>query len=124
MQACSMPPADRRRQIQRVGKDLMQHYGRKKYYTVDEVKQANLRQCISLDFWCWSHAMFNSHHDFDALHLSLGEACNYASMKSDMLSAVSGAVDATSWFDFDFDLSWIEFPDLDWSIFDIFDVDL
>lgn len=124
MRACAVRPADRRKQIQSVGNDLLQHYGRKKYYTVQEVRRANEQQGISPDFACWSHAAFNSHADFDAFHESLGETCDYTAMKADMLSAVSKTDDAASWFNFDFDLSWLEFPDLDWSIFDFFDVDI
>ena len=122
MRDCTMRPADRRQQIQRVGNDLLKHYGKKKRYTVNEVMWANERQGVPLDFACWSHAIFNSHADFDAYHESIGESCNYAAMKADMLSAVSTADDATSWLDFDFDLPWLEFPDLDWSIFDAFDI--
>ncbi len=40
-------------------------------------------------------------------------------MKGEMLSTVSNAVD-TSWFDLD--LSWLEFPDIDLSLFDFFDL--
>jgi hypothetical protein len=40
-------------------------------------------------------------------------------MKAEMLSSVSDATD-TSWFDFD--LSWLEFPDIDFSLFDFLDV--
>lgn len=119
-----MRPADRRKQIQRVGNDLLQHYGKKRHYTVREVQRANLRQAIPLDFCCWSHAAFNSHGDFDAFHQSLGESCDYLAMKADMLSAVSKTDDAASWFNFDFDLSWLEFPDIDWSLFDVFDIDV
>lgn len=121
MRACAMRPANRKQQIQRVGNDLLQHYGKKTYYTIDEVMNANLRQGVPLDFGCWSHAVFNSHRDFDAFHESIGEACDYTAMKADMLGAVSAIAESTSWFDFD--LSWLEFPDLDWSIFDVFDAD-
>lgn len=114
-----MRPADRRRQMKLVGDDLVKTYGRKQFYSVEEVKAANRRQHVSLDFGCWSHAAFNSHRDFDAYHQSIGESCDYVSMKADMLSSVSTATD-TSWFDID--LSWLEFPDIDWSIFDFFDI--
>ena len=102
-----------------VGDDLFKNYGRKQFYTVDEVRSANRRQAIPLDFGCWSHAAFNSHRDFDAYHQSIGETCDYIGMKADMLSSVSTVGDS-SWFDFD--LSWLEFPDIDFSIFDFFDV--
>jgi hypothetical protein len=84
-------------------------------------EDANRRQGIGADFFCWSHAAFNSHGDFDAYHRSIGEDCDYASMKAEMLASVS-SVDDASWFDID--LSWLEFPDVDWSIFDFFNVDL
>jgi hypothetical protein len=114
-----MKPTDRRRQVKLVGDDLVKNHGRKSFYSVEEVKAANRRQGIGLDFGCWSHATFNSHKDFDAYHQSIGESCDYVSMKAEMLSSVSTAAD-TSWFDVD--LSWLEFPDIDWSIFDFFDL--
>ncbi len=119
MRACAMAPADRRKQVQVVGNDLVKHYGKKRYYTVQEVKEANRRQNIHLDFGCWSHATFNTHSDFDQYHQSIGESCDYAAMKSEMLSSVSSATD-TSWFDFN--LSWLEFPDIDFSLFDFLDL--
>lgn len=62
--------------------------------------------------------MFNSHEDFDRLHSAVGYACDYAAMKAQMLRAVASE-ETTDWFDWD--LSWLEFPDLDLSIFDFFD---
>jgi hypothetical protein len=118
MPACSISPANRRQQTRAVGSDLLKNYGRKQYYSVEEVKSANRRQNIGLDFGCWSHATFNSHTDFDAYHQSIGESCDYISMKGEMLSSVSAATDS-SWFDLD--LSWLEFPDIDFSLFDFLD---
>lgn len=111
---------DRRRHVQRVGNDLVRHHGKRKYYSVHEVRQANRRQAIDLDLACWSHAFFNSRADFDRDHLERGEACDYAAMKAEMLASLSDD-SPSSWFDFDLDLSWLEFPDIDWSIFDFFD---
>lgn len=118
MTTCSISPSDRRHQVSVVGSDLVRHYGKKENYSIQEVKNANRRQGINVDVVCWSHAVFNTHTDFDLYHETLGETCDYASMKSDMLSSVSKAdiaVDA-SWFDID--LSWLSFPDLDFSLFD------
>lgn len=114
MPAKKIQPAERRDQVRRVGNDLVRSHGQKLFYSVDEVKAANRRQNVSAAFDCWSLAAFTSHRDFDAYHLSAGENCDYLSMKSDMLSTVSTAAD-TSWFDFD--LSWLELPDIDWSFF-------
>jgi hypothetical protein len=63
--------------------------------------------------------MFSTRRDFDAHHAATGEACDYSEMRSQMLAAVSAKDE--SWFNWDLDLSWIEFPDIDWSIFDFFD---
>lgn len=118
MTACAIKPEDQRKQVRLVGNDLVKNYGKKKYYSVQEVKDANRRQGIDIDLYCWSHAFFNSHIDFDAYHESIGESCNYLEMKKEMMEAVSCS-DDTSWFDFE--LSWLEFPDMDWSIFDFLD---
>jgi hypothetical protein len=123
LRACAISPADRRRQVQLVGNDLVKHHGKKSFYSIDEVRNANRRQGIDLDVACWSHAIFNSHEDFDRYHMMLGEACDYVAMKADMLRSVSSSAMSdqdTSWFDWD--LSWIEFPDIDWSLFDFIDL--
>jgi hypothetical protein len=121
--ACAIKPEDRRKQVRLVGSDLVKNYGRKPFYTVQEVKNANRRQGINYDVACWSHAFFNSHTDFDEYHKRIGEGCDYIAMKKEMAESVSFTPDAGSWFemDFDFDLSWLELPSVDWSIFDFFD---
>lgn len=119
MRACTITPVDRQKQVRLVGGDLLKNYGRKKFYSVQEVKDANKRQGIGLDFACWSHATFNSHSDFDAYHESIGETCDYVAMKGEMLSSVSSSADS-AWFDLD--LSWLEFPEIDWSIFEFLDL--
>jgi hypothetical protein len=124
MSACYISPSDRRRQVSIVGNDLVRHYGKKENYSIQEVRNANRRQGINVDVVCWSHAVFNSHTDFDQYHETLGETCDYVSMKSDMLSSVSNAsstsdasiaADSSS---FDVDSSWLSFPDIDFSFFD------
>ncbi len=118
MRACAIKPEDRRRQLQLVGNDLLKNYGKKKYYSVMEVKNSNKRQGIGIDVGCWSHAFFNTHKDFDDFHTRMGESCDYVSMKSEMLGSVSRTQESAL---FDFDLSWLELPDIDLSIFDFFD---
>ncbi len=115
---CTISPADKRLQAKRVGDDLLRNCGKRKFYTVEQVRESNRRAGVSIDVACWSHAMFNSHSDFDRLHATAGEGCDYIAMKAEMLLSV--ASDGSSdWFDFD--LSWLDFPDLDVSIFDFFD---
>jgi len=115
---CTITPEDKRRQAQLVGDDLLHHYGKRNFYSVQQVRDANRRNKIDLDLACWSHALFNTHSDFDQLHAASGEACDYAAMKAEMLRSMATDSSA-SWFDFD--LSWLEFPDLDISLFDFFD---
>ena len=119
MRACAIKPNDRKDQVKRVGEDLVRNYGKKRFYTIQEVKDANRRSKIGIDFGCWSHATFNSHEDFDTYHQSIGENCDYAAMKNEMLSSVSSSSDTSL---FDIDMSWLEFPDIDWSIFDFLDI--
>lgn len=119
---CALPPGDKRAQARRVGGDLVRHHGKREFYTIEQVRAANRRSGVGLDVACWSHALFNTHGDFDALHRAAGEACDYVAMKRPMLASVSSGDGAYSWLDFDFDLSWLEFPDIDWSIFDFFDL--
>lgn len=116
---CAISPQDKQAQALAVGDDLVRHHGKRKFYTVEQVKESNRRRNIDIDVACWSHAMFNSHEDFDRLHSGVAEGCDYAAMKSEMLRAVATDHSAT-WFDWD--LSWLEFPDLDFSLFDFFDL--
>lgn len=112
---CALAPNDKQRQTRRVGEDLLRHHGKRNFYSVQQVHTANQRNRIDLDVACWSHALFNTHEDFDQLHAAAGEACDYLAMKAEMLRSLTRG-GASSWFDFD--LSWLEFPDLDVSLFD------
>lgn len=109
-----------RKQAKLVGDDLMGRFGKRKFYSVEQVKAANRRCNIQLDVACWSHALFNAHEDFDRMHAAAIEGCDYIEMKRSMLQSMSHGDDG-NWFDFDFDLSWLEFPDIEWSIFDLLD---
>lgn len=122
MPACAIKPEDRRKQLRLVGNDLIKTHGKRPFYSVQEVKDANRRQGIDYDVVCWSHAFFNSHFDFDDYHYRMGESCDYIAMKREMAESITSAsTESGSWFDFDFDLSWIELPSIDWSSFDVFD---
>ncbi|GDY11738.1 hypothetical protein LBMAG53_06160 [Planctomycetota bacterium] len=120
MPACALKPSDKRAQIIAVGKDLVEHHGKKNFYTIDEVKAANHRLKIIDDYVCWSHAFFNSRLDFDLYHAAKGELCDYFSMKSELAQSISPTdADQSS---FNFDLSWLELPNIDWSTLNIFDI--
>lgn len=115
---CAISPRDKQNQAKLVGDDLLRHHGKRKFYSVHQVRAANERCNIQPDYACWSHALFNTHHDFDGLHASAGVVCDYLGMKREMLESLSSG-GYSGWFDFD--LSWLDFPEIDLSIFDFFD---
>ena len=105
-----------RKQIRMVGIDLLRTHRKRKQYSVAQVQDANRRQGVGPDFVCWPHSFFNSHSDFDALHRTLGEICDYGAMKMQLLESLT-VTHETLWFDVN--LSWPELPDIDLSIFEL-----
>ena len=104
-----------------VGNDLAATHGKKKYYTQKEVKSSLNKSGYGVDVQCWAYSLFMDHESFDQYHASIGESCDYLTMKESMISSVTDSA-SDSWFDFDFDLSWLELPDIDLSsIFDFID---
>lgn len=103
-----------------VGDDLLQHHGQKKFYSQREIEKANRRHDLPIDVHCWLYCLYMDHNSFDAYHKEIGEACDYSSMKSSMVAAITDHK-SDSWFDFDWDLSWLELPDIEFgSFFDFF----
>lgn len=120
MTSCALPPADKKAYGKSVGEELVKTFGKKKYYSPEQVKKASSQTKYDIDWHCWAMCLYTSPSDFDAYHRSIGGSCNYADMKSEMTSALTdGASD--SWFDID--LSWLEWPDFDLSsVFDFIDI--
>lgn len=113
---------DQMRELEKkVGNDLLKKHGKKRFYTPAQVQSSCKDLNIAIDWHCWAMCFFTDRSAFELFHESIGENCDYTSMKSSMVSAITdGASD--SWTDFDFDLSWIELPDIDFSdFFDFFD---
>ena len=120
MPACTLSPGNKRALAKAVGDDLLKHYGKKPYYSPQEVQDSRRRQAIDFDVSCWAHALFNSPEDFRLYHESIGEACDYVARRSEMISSL---VDGGGFNWLDIDLSWLDWPDIDLSgIFDWFDV--
>jgi hypothetical protein len=110
---------EKKKLAQRVGKDLTKRHGQKKFYSVREIGDALRRLDERVDLHCWAYCFFSNATDFAFYHASRGEACDYAAMKADMLDAVSNGASG-SWFDPD--LSWLDWPDFDFSgLFDFLD---
>ena len=119
MPASAITAAERKALSRKVGKDLIENYGKKKYYSKAMVDGAMRRQALNLDWSCWSYSLFTSPSEFSEIHHRLGETCDYASMRSKM---VSDATDGASGSWFDVDMSWLDWPDFDFgSAFDFFD---
>ncbi|WP_049722975.1 hypothetical protein [Gilvimarinus polysaccharolyticus] len=106
---------------QKVGANLVSSHGKKKYYSQSDISKAVVTSGFDSAITCWALSLFMHHDRFDDYHSSIGEDCDYSSMKESMLSAVT-EYDSESWFNFNIDLSWLELPDIDvGSVFDIFD---
>ena len=113
---CAPAPTDKREYITDIGKILVKENGKKKYYKPEEVKKAHRKSkwYDGLDFSCWGMSTFSSHSDFDEYHERTGEICDYAEMKTEMLSGISNS-NITDWTlipDIDLDASWLDFGDI------------
>jgi hypothetical protein len=117
---CTVEPKDKKELGTRVGHRLVRDYGKRRFYTPQQVRSAVHAESFPMDWACWGYALFCTPEDFAAVHRTLGEACDFAAMKADMTSAVTDGASG-SWFDLD--LSWLDWPDIDLSsVFDLFDV--
>lgn len=99
----AITPKDKRLLAQRVGRHLVSVYGKRKSYPPQVVK-ASMRRCDFPDVWdCWALSLFSSPNDFNVFHDAIGEACDYASMHSDM----RGVIDIPATADF-FSFDWLD----------------
>ena len=117
---CQLKPKDKKALISDVGKDLVRTQGKQKYYKPADVRRSAERCGYPIDVHCWAYSIFVTPEDFEALHQGIGEACNYAAMKAEVLSDLASGA---SFSLFDIDLSWLDWPDIDLpSLFDWFDL--
>ncbi len=119
---CAPAPTNKKEYITDIGKILVTENGKKKYYKPEEVKKAHQKSkwYDVLDFSCWAMCTFSSHSDFDRYHEETGEICDYAEMKTEMLSGFSASAD-TDWLslpDIDIDASWLDFGNMFDGIFE------
>ena len=114
MSTCNTPPKNKKEFIIKLGNHLNASYGKKPFYSVKETKDSMKSLDYPIDYFCWGHAVFNAAIDFHRHHQSIGETCDQAEMKAEMGNAFAEAADG-SWFDVD--LSWLEWPDIDFSSF-------
>lgn len=127
--SCPPAPAHKKEYVSEIGKILVENYGKRPYYTPEQVEYANKQtkwyNKYQLDFTCWAMSVFSSHNDFDRHHQATGEACDYSEMKTEMLSGMA-STNNSSWFDLssvdlpaiDIDASWLDFGDVFGSVFE------
>jgi hypothetical protein len=121
MGACALPVKDKKKLGAKVGNTLVKDYGKKKYYSVSEIKDAMKKNSYSIDYYCWGYSLYLPPDVFHEHHEKIGQVCDYESMRSEMVSAITDG-SSGSWFDVD--LSWFEWPDFDISsIFSSTDID-
>jgi hypothetical protein len=119
MPACELKPDDKKQFISDVGQDLVRRHGKQKYYPPDEVRQSRQSAGYPLDIECWAMVIFTTPEDFEFIHQAVGDACDYAAMKTEVLTDLAGT--SSFWLP-DVSLSWLEWPDIDLSsLFDWFD---
>jgi hypothetical protein len=110
---------DKRALGQAVGDELIKRHGKRRFYRVQEVVDVFDVLELSLDGLQWALAAYSSPAEFAAYSASIHSAADYAEMKSAMFEAMTGS-DSSSWFDLD--MSWLDWPDFDFSgFFDFFD---
>jgi len=123
---CPEAPTNKREYIEDVGKILIEDFGKKPFYKPEEVRQANRKtKWYDFDWGCWAMSVYSTHEDYDQYHAQAGELCDYAEMKTEMLSGMVSS-DSSGWFDtsgldlssFDIDASWLDFGDVFESIFE------
>jgi len=119
MASCELAPEDKKAYGKEVGEILVKNHGKKKFYSPEEVKTASSHSRFAMDWHCWAMCLYTSPSDFEAYHRSVGETCDYGSMKADMTSALTDGA-SESWFDLD--VSWLDWPDIELSsVFDFLD---
>ena len=67
-------------------KQLRKTYGRKLFYTTEEVTTAIRDVRASTEFSCFALGMFCDREAFDAHHAARGETCEYAAIRSEVFA--------------------------------------
>lgn len=70
-------------------KHLRDTYGRKLYYTAEEVREGAVALRVNTEFLCYALGMFCDQVAFDAFHVAAGEHCDYSVMRSEVFAHVA-----------------------------------
>ena len=117
MSACHVAPHDKRALVSAVGEELVSRHGKRRTYRAAQVRSALEARNFPIDVHCWAYCIFLSAPDFEGLHRAMGEVCDQAAMKAEVLADLAGD-GAVAFVSSGF--SWLQWPDLS-SLFDWFD---
>jgi len=67
--------------VRRLGSELVRRFGKRGFYSVEQVTQAVQRGKFSAAFIAYAHATFCSQADFDAHYGPLGVSCSYQGLR-------------------------------------------
>ena len=68
--------------VWKLSQELLYRFGKKRYYSIENVTQAVQRSALSSVFLAYAHAIFCSRPDFDAHYEPLRVACTYDGLRS------------------------------------------
>ena len=83
--------ANKKEYITEIGSILVKKYGRKRFYSPEEVKKAHAKTnwSDSLDLPIWGMSAFSSQLEFDRYFRRMGLAMDYTKMKTEALQSFS-----------------------------------
>ena len=75
---------------QRLSRLLQAKYGKQETYTPAQVKTTMKEWGYSLDYFCYGLAMYCDPIEFNDYHRSVGESCNYETMRGEISNCLFG----------------------------------
>lgn len=70
--------------VRRLGPELVRRFGKRRYYTPEQVRKAVRGGRFNEDDICYAYSMFCSREDYDSFHAELGETGDYDAMRGEV----------------------------------------
>jgi hypothetical protein len=67
---------------------LLRDYGFSSFYTPMQIRRTIERYRLNSDYSCYAISMFSDRTGFDQYHLSIGENCDYDTMRSEIATTL------------------------------------
>ena len=67
--------------VRRLSYDLLRRFGKKRFYSIEQVTQAVQRGKFAGDFMAYAHAAFCTERDFDGHYQSVRHSCSYRDLR-------------------------------------------